>query len=317
MARQSPTIIALGNFDGIHRGHRQVIDSILTPFDGVERDGVKTVVSFTPHPQEFFTKQHRLLLTPLAEKREYLNAIGVETLRLLPFDAKMAQLTPKEFVHSVLVEELQVQSVSVGQNFRFGHRRAGTTEDLKAIAAEYDIPVYVAPLYRSEGDRISSSAIRAALGKGDIATANRLLGRPYGLMGEVVKGQQIGRTIGFPTANLDLPPDKFLPRQGVYAVTVWIKNNDASPLSPSNADSSPEPIPAISGVMNLGTRPTVEGLKQTTEVHLLDWTGDLYGKTLTVELNDFLRPEQKFENLEQLKNQIEKDCNQARSLIHS
>lgn len=306
MGNQSPTIIALGNFDGIHRGHRQVINSILNSFDGVERQGVKTVVSFSPHPQEFFTGNHRALLTPFAEKKEYLHSIGVEELCLLPFNTEMARLTPREFVESVLMEELQVCSISVGQNFRFGHRRAGTTEDLKAIAAEHNIPVYIAPLYRCGGDRISSSAIRKALSDGDIDTANRLLGRPYALIGAVVEGQQLGRTIGFPTANLDLPPNKFLPRQGVYAVNVLIHSESVSTHSPSSSQMS------LPGVMNIGTRPTVEGLQQTTEVHLLDWTGDLYGKTLTVQLEKFLRPEQKFDTLEQLKTQISRDCDTAR-----
>ena len=306
MVNQLPTIIALGNFDGVHRGHRQVIDSILAPFDGVTRQGDKVVVSFTPHPQEFFTGVHRPLLTPLAEKRTYLRSIGIDDLRLLPFNAHMARLTPREFVESVLVEQLNAQSISVGQNFRFGHRRAGTTEDLQAIAAEHNVPVYIAPLYRCGGDRISSSAIRQALAEGDVSTANRLLGRPYALIGAVVQGQQLGRTIGFPTANLELPDDKFLPQHGVYAVNVFIHPNT---LSGAPASSVSEPL---AGVMNIGTRPTVDGLKQTTEVHLLDWHGDLYGKTMTVELQSFLRPEQKFESLNALKVQIGQDCEQAR-----
>ena len=305
MINQSPTVIALGNFDGVHRGHRQVIDSVLIPFDGVERQGKKVVVSFNPHPQEFFTGVHRPLLTPLAEKQNYLRSLGIDDLRLLPFDAQMAQLTPREFVESVLIEQLNVQSISVGQNFRFGHRRAGTTDDLNAIAAEHNVPVYIAPLYRCGGDRISSSAIRNALTEGNVSTANRLLGRPYALIGSVIQGQQLGRTIGFPTANLDLPYDKFLPHQGVYAVNVYIHSeSQGTALDPSS----------LPGVMNIGTRPTVDGLKQTTEVHLLDWSGDLYGKTMTVELQSFLRPEQKFDSLNALKLQIGQDCEQARLL---
>ena len=220
----------------------------------------------------------------------------------------MAQLTPREFVESVLLGELNAQSISVGQNFRFGHRRAGTTEDLTSIAAEYDIPVYIAPLYRCGGDRISSSAIRKALAEGDVSTANRLLGRPYALIGSVVQGQQLGRTIGFPTANLLLPTDKLVPQHGVYAVNVLIHPDT---LSGGQAAAPIQPLP---GVMNIGIRPTVDGVKQTTEVHLLDWQGDLYGKTLTVELQAFLRPEQKFESLHALKVQIGHDCEQARVL---
>ena len=310
MATQSPKIIALGNFDGIHRGHRQVIDSILNLPSGVPVQGTPTVVSFDPHPREFFTGTHQLLLTPLAEKRDYLKVIGVDELILLPFDAAMARLTPREFVERILIDQLQAQWVSVGQNFRFGHRRAGTTEDLRAIATEHNIPVHIASLYRCEGDRISSSAIRRALVEGEISSANRLLGRPYTLIGTVTQGQQLGRTIGFPTANLALPPDKFLPRQGVYAVNVILSTAPATSSTPT----PPTPLSSLPGVMNIGNRPTVDGLKQTFEVHLLDWSGDLYGQQMTVQLQAFLRPEQKFDSLDDLKVQIAQDCEKARSL---
>ncbi|MEM9214531.1 MAG: bifunctional riboflavin kinase/FAD synthetase [Cyanobacteria bacterium P01_F01_bin.150] len=308
MGNQSPTIIALGNFDGIHRGHRQVIDSILTQFKESIQSSARVVVSFEPHPQEFFTGIHRPLLTPLSEKQDYLRLLGVDELRLLPFDAAMARLTPREFVESVLIKDLNVRSISVGQNFRFGHRRAGNTEDLKAIAAEHDIPVYIAPLYRCGSERVSSSAIRNALDKGDVSAAKRLLGRPYRLIGSVVKGQQLGRTLGFPTANLHLPDDKLRPKYGVYAVNVFIHANNGFTM-PQASDLKPLP-----GVMNIGNRPTVDGFQQTTEVHLLDWQGDLYGKTVTVELLSFLRPEQRFDSLDALKTQISHDCEQARLL---
>ncbi|HEY9642956.1 MAG TPA: bifunctional riboflavin kinase/FAD synthetase [Coleofasciculaceae cyanobacterium] len=315
---KAPTYVALGNFDGVHQGHRRVIWPIFSAAAAAtathpgERTKaaialepskpLATVVTFTPHPQEFFTGQHRPLLTPLVEKEHYLQAIGVEQIVLLPFNHALARLTPQEFVEKILVQHLQAQQISVGQDFRFGHQRAGTAEDLQSIAATYNIPVAVTPLHTCEGDRISSSAIRQALDQGDVQRANQLLDRPYTLVGQVVPGQQLGRTIGFPTANLQIPPEKFLPRQGVYSV--WIQ------LGGWESQSAPLP-----GVMNIGHRPTVNGTQQTVEIHLLDWTGDLYGQTLVVSLESFLRPEQKFPSLDDLKRQIAQDSQVARSQL--
>jgi riboflavin kinase / FMN adenylyltransferase len=296
---KTPTIVALGNFDGIHRGHRQVIQPILQE-PGVALSAspkvFSTVVTFRPHPQEYFTGRSRTLLTPLDEKVQHLEDVGVEQLVLLPFDEALSRLTPQEFVEQILVQQLQARQISVGQNFRFGKRRSGTTEDLQAIAAQHQVAVHIIPLYTAAGDRVSSSAIRQALEEGNPRQASQLLGRPYALVGQVVTGRQLGRTIGFPTANLQVPPEKFVPRKGVYRVTV-----------------KGEEIVAL-GVMNIGDRPTVDATQtQTTiEVHLLDWAGDLYGQTLSVELESFLRPEQKFGSLEELKAQIQMDCAIAR-----
>lgn len=306
----TPTLIALGNFDGVHRGHQRVIAPILRsalPQDSIPpsspRDAAfPTVVTFHPHPQQFFSGQHRTLLTPLDEKVRYLTAIGVQQLVLLPFNQMLASLTPEEFVTTILIEQLRAQQISIGQNFCFGRHRSGTATDLQTLAARYHVPVDIVPLHTCENERISSSAIRHALQQGNLARANQLLGRPYTLIGQVVQGQQLGRTIGFPTANLQLPAEKFLPQQGVYSV--WVHLQTPGRLS--------APLP---GVMNIGKRPTVDGTQQTIEVHLLDWTGDLYGKTLTVSLEGFLRPEQKFASLDDLKAQIEADCNVARSRL--
>lgn len=290
----TPTAVALGNFDGIHLGHRQVIAPVLSSNPATRA----TVVTFSPHPQEFFSGQPRSLLTPHAEKAAFLSAIGVDQLVLLPFNRELADLSPERFVDEILVGQLRARQVSVGQDFCFGHHRKGTALDLRAIAAAHGIEVEIVPLLTMQGRRISSSAIREALVQGDVHLANRMLGRSYRLVGEVVAGQQVGRTIGFPTANLQLPADKLVPRQGVYGVRV------------SGGETS-----SVLGVMNIGTRPTVNGLGQTIEVHLLDWHGDLYGKTLTVELEEFIRPEQKFASLEDLKDQIRTDCDIARAML--
>lgn len=304
----TPTAVALGNFDGVHLGHRQVIQSVWHS-EAESIDGERlhpTVVTFHPHPQEFFSGQPRHLLTPLNEKSALLKAMGIEQVVLLPFNKELATLTPEQFVEKVLVQQLQAKRVSVGLDFCFGRQRAGTAADLQAIAATYGIKVTIAPLRNLEGERISSSAIRQALQAGDLQVANRLLGRSYSLVGKVSPGQQLGRTIGFPTANLQLPPEKFLPRLGVYAVRVHLYKEES--------DSSIVAGPVL-GVMNIGFRPTVDGKTQVIEVHLFDWAEDLYGRTLMVTLEKFLRPEQKFASLEDLKRQIEADSLAAKAFF--
>ncbi|PZV12120.1 MAG: bifunctional riboflavin kinase/FAD synthetase [Leptolyngbya sp.] len=315
----TPTAVALGNFDGVHQGHRQVIQPVLA-FNHSAIDGdlaspvYSTVVTFHPHPQEFFSGQPRTLLTPLPEKIVQLDAMGVKQLVMLPFDRALAALTPKQFVQEILVEQLQVCKISIGSDFRFGRNRAGTAEELKAIAAAAGIEVIITALKLLDEKRISSSAIREALQAGDVALANYLLGRPYTLVGTVIKGQQLGNTLGFPTANLQLPLEKCLPRSGVYAVRVhWCEKSDRASTGLS---VRPQPGTAFQpGVMNLGYRPTVNGTHLVAEVHLLNWSGNLYGQVLSVSLERFLRPEQKFESLDALKAQIQADCDAAEAIF--
>jgi riboflavin kinase / FMN adenylyltransferase len=293
---KTPTAIALGNFDGIHQGHRTVLRPIIDSFKSTQQPHIyPSVVSFTPHPREFFTGGKLQLLTPIPQKAELLSDLGIEQLVLLPFDHGLASLTPQQFVEQILAKQLQATFISVGADFHFGYQRKGTGIDLKNIAAGYGIEVQLNPLhqYRDRHQqimRVSSSLIRQALAAGDMKTANFMLDRPYSLWGTVVAGQQLGRTIGFPTANLQLTAEKFLPRFGVYAVDILLEQT------------------TIKGVMNIGCRPTVAGSAPTIEVHLLNWSGDLYGQTLKVNLIEFLRPEQKFNSLEALKQQISQDC---------
>lgn len=335
----TPTAVALGKFDGLHLGHQKVIQPVLESVSSRQQPENRreeetagenltvhrlsptvtdehiysTVVTFHPHPREFFTGQPWSLLTPLDEKVEKLRSLGVEQLVLLPFDRELSALSPEEFVEKILVEQLQCRSISIGQDFCFGKKRMGTAEDLQVIAAKYSIPVTIVPLQTDNEDlssteiektRISTSLIRQTLSEGDIPRANSLLGRPYTLTGIVIPGQKLGRTIGFPTANLQIPKEKFLPCHGVYAVQVLI--------FPHPQD--PQPISQL-GVMNIGHRPTVNGTHTSVEVHLFDWSGDLYGQKLVVHLVKFLRPEQKFSTLEDLKTQIQLDCTVAKEVL--
>jgi riboflavin kinase / FMN adenylyltransferase len=337
----TPTTVALGNFDGVHRGHCRVIAPIVSavvaaspprvlagtsviatepapsgsPNDSGLVDSAQlaepecdlsypTVLTFHPHPQEFFTGQPRLLLTPPDQKVARLKQLGIEQLILLPFDQSLAALSPQAFVETILVQQLQATKVSVGENFRFGYQRAGTAFDLQALCEGYGIDVHIVPLETIEHERISSSIIRQALQDGEVERANRLLGYSYALTGTVIKGQQLGARLGFPTANLEVAATKFLPRRGVYAVRV-----SSSTFNP--------PLSQQLGVMNLGVRPTVDGTQQTVEIHLLAWSGDLYEHTLNVSLEQFLRPEQTFASLDELKAQIQTDCAIAKIALTS
>lgn len=301
-----PAAVALGNFDGLHLGHQTVINALsLADHPGCYR----TVLAFNPHPREYFSGQLQQLLTPGPEKVHWLEKMQVDQLLLLPFNAELANLSPEAFFRNILVEGLQTRQISAGFNFHFGRDRSGTPQDLVALGKTYGIPVNILSAQNLESDhlspiedqRISSSRIKNALENGDIHLANKLLGRRYTLEGKVVKGQQLGRTIGFPTANLDLSPAKFLPRLGVYRVQIQRQGDETK----------------WSGVMNIGYRPTVNGRELRVEVHLFDWSGDLYGQTLTVCFADFLRPEQKFNSIEDLQAQIQRDCDTARAQLTS
>jgi riboflavin kinase / FMN adenylyltransferase len=317
----TPTAIALGNFDGVHLGHQQVIQPILPSniaklveeksiLNSPSTPAYSTVVSFNPHPQEYFSGKPKALLTPESEKVQQLQMLGVEQLALLPFDRELAALSPEEFVEKILLWQLRAIHISVGQDFRFGSKRSGTANDLQIIAAKYNIPVTIVPLHicdgnsQSPGERISSSLIRQNLQDGNIHRANQLLGRPYNLQGKVIQGQQLGRTIGFPTANLEIPPIKFLPHLGVYAVRVFLIG-----------ETTEENSFVSFGVMNIGDRPTVNGVNISVEVHLLNWSGDLYGKKISVQLEKFIRPERKFTSLEELKLQIVQDSLDAKKFF--
>jgi riboflavin kinase/FMN adenylyltransferase len=315
----TPTAIALGNFDGIHLGHQKVIRSIWNCSEQLQTQTnlssqdlspqpfpCATLVTFHPHPREFFSGEKTQLLTPLSEKMQFLGQLGIEQLVLLPFDRELATLTPQEFVEQILVNRLRAKRISIGEDFRFGHQRAGDAEQLKAIATELGIEVWINSLETKQEIRVSSSQIRQALATGKIIEANQMLGRAYILTGRVVKGQQLGRTLGFPTANLDIPADKLLPRYGVYCVQVQI-----------NAGGQFSPVQLLPGVMNIGCRPTVAGERPTVEVYLLDWRGDLYDCNLTVSLEYFLRPEQKFASLADLKARIAQDCQQAKQILQA
>lgn len=291
---QRPTAIALGSFDGLHRGHRRVIAAVTAA-----GAGVPTVVSFWPHPREVLYGEPRLRLDLPAEKLELLQPLGIRQLVLVPFNRQLAALDPQAFVDQVLVAQLEARRVAVGANFRFGAGRRGDARDLQTLAAARGIAVSVLPMLSDSDEQLSSSRIRRALSSGDIAEARRMLGRPYRFSGVVVRGRGLGRQLGWPTANLQVDGRKFLPQEGVYAALAQLDGSDS----------------AMAAVMNLGPQPTVDPTAPSAvEVHLLDRSLELVGRELRVEPLALLRHQLRFDGMEALSTQIAADAAQARHL---
>lgn len=317
-ARRS--IVAVGNFDGVHRGHQAVIGEAVRR---ARQDGVPaSVLTFEPHPRRFFQPDAPpFLLTRFRTKARVLARLGVDRLFVLRFDAALASRTAEQFIDSVLMHDLGARHVVVGYDFVFGKGRGGNPELLRDRLAGPGIGTTImqpvtAPADSAEADGepeasiVSSTGVRDALRAGDPRSAARLLGRPFEIEERVRRGDARGRTIGFPTANLWLG-DYLRPALGVYAVRVAI----AEPRTGSGR-TLVEAASWLDGVANLGLRPTFAGLTEPRlEVHLFDYAGDLYGRRLRVALIEFLRPEQKFEGLEALKAQIARDADAARRLL--
>ncbi len=295
----TPTALALGSFDGVHAGHRRVINAAVAAAAAAERPLAPSVLSFWPHPREVLSGEVRLRLDLPAEKLSVLGPLGIEQLVLVPFDLELAALSPEQFVRQVLHGQLNAGAVTIGENFRFGYRRTGGAEDLQRIGAELGMAVSVVPLLDEGGRRMSSSRIRDALAAGDLVLAEQLLQRPYRFQGQVVAGRGLGRGLGWPTANLQVDGRKCLPAEGVYAAWAW---RDGEALRPA--------------VMNLGRQPTVDPeAPSAVEVHLLDAELELVGQTLLVQPLQRLRGQQAFGSLQELSGQISRDADQARALL--
>ena len=291
------SVVALGNFDGVHHGHRHVI--ALAAELAETLDAPLGVALFDPHPRRFFAPEAPAFrLMGEHRRNRTLEDLGVRNLHVLPFTADMAAMTPEQFVEQVLHQGLGVRGVITGADFRFGAGRAGTIGDLERLCEARGIRTAFADLHGNGADKVSSTRIRKAILDGDMKAAAELMGSPWAIEGIVQKGDQRGRTIGFPTANIDLG-DFVRPAYGVYAVRVRL-------------DGKGDPIEAVA---NFGKRPTVDGLSELLEVHLFDFDGDLYGRELEVEFRGFIRSERKFDGLDALKDQIARDAAAARRLL--
>ncbi len=299
---RKPTAVALGTFDGLHAGHRRVITAAVAQaaLEGTATGRpVPSVVSFWPHPREVLYGETGLRLDLPEEKLAVLDPLGIEQLVLLPFTEELASLNPDEFVERVLVRQLQARSVAVGENFRFGAKRAGDAHCLQHLGVKHGFQVAVVPTLSDGAGRVSSSRIRKALAEGRLAEVEALLGRPFRFVGTVRPGRGLGRQLGWPTANLELSGGKVLPMEGVYASLVW-KGAEENGVS-------------MAAVMNLGRQPTVDpAAPSSVEVHLLDREEALLGHRLLVQPIRRLRSQQRFASLQELSEQISRDAKEAK-----
>jgi riboflavin kinase/FMN adenylyltransferase len=289
--------VAIGVFDGLHLGHRAILDAALARARAA--GGRCVVMSFDPHPDVVLAKggfRSPPPLTPLGERRRLLRALGVDGFDVIPFTRELAALEPEAFVDRHLVAPHAPIALVVGEGFALGRGRSGTVERLRAIGATRGFEVQAVPLVVREGAPVSSTRIRAALADGRVAEAARLLGRRYALAGTVVTGDGRGRELGYPTANLRLHEERVIPADGIYAVLARL--GEEPTLHP--------------GAMSIGMRPTFDGQLRTLEVHLLDWSGDLVGRPLEVEFVDWLRPELRFESVEALIAAMDRDVAETR-----
>ena len=283
------TIVTLGTFDGVHIGHNAILDKICKVAKHENLESV--ILTFFPHPRKIVSNNYDIkLLNTIEEKAILLEKKGIQNFIVHPFDKTFSELSPREFVTQVLVDKLNIQKIIIGHDHKFGKDRAADFNDLINFGKEFGFEVEEISAQQINEVSVSSTRIRNALLEGNVSLAKDYLGYPYVLTGNVVKGNQLGRTINFPTANIEIPEEyKLIPKNGVYIVTVNVSNQ------------------TVFGMMNIGVKPTLGENKLSIEVHLLNFDKDIYNQKIQVHILERLRDEQKFESFEALKLQLEVD----------
>lgn len=291
------TVATIGTFDGVHIGHRKILEKIINTAKSLDCESL--VLTFFPHPRMVLQESSNVkLLNTLKEKSILLEEIGIDNLIVHPFDKEFSRLTAEEFVKTILVDQLNIQKIIIGYDHRFGRNRIADINDLILFGKKYGFEVEQISAQEINDNAVSSTKIRNAILEGKIKLANEYLGYNYYFSGTVVKGKQLGRTIGFPTANIHIEElYKLVPKNGVYIVKCWYQNE------------------TIFGIMNIGNRPTVDGENQTIEVNLFDFNKEIYDEDLSVEVLEFIRDEIRFDSLDLLKIQIHKDKFTAQNFI--
>ena len=287
-----------GTFDGLHLGHKKIIHRLIET--AKKTNGESVVITFWPHPRLILAPDdsNLKLLSTLDEKIALFADTGIDHLIILAFTREFSELSSEQYLIEVLVKAIGTKTLVIGYDHRFGRNREGGFDYLQKHASKFNLQIEEISKQEIDNLTISSTKIREALQQGEIAAANELLGRAYSFEGLVKKGRQLGRTIGFPTANVHISKKyKMIPANGVYAVRVELRQKQ------------------YIGVMNIGNRPTVDGVGITQEVHILNFNDDIYGEILKVEVMAFIRPEERFESIEKLVYQIQKDCQRATELI--
>lgn len=289
MEMKTSAVVALGMFDGVHIGHRALVEATLA--DAKENRAVPAVYTFANHPMEILGGGVRLLCSA-RERGAILRSLGIEEIVSEPFTRELAALPPEAFV-DMLLGRWDVRELVVGYNYTFGERGLGTPETLERLGCEKGFMVRVVPPVLYEGEPVSSTRVREAVERGDMPLAEAMLSRKYALSGKVVQNKRIGRRIGFPTANIEADPRRVIPKDGVYATYAYVGGA------------------AYRAVTNVGTNPTVHGEKMSVETHILDFDQDIYGADLTIAFRFFIRGEVMFEDVEAMKRQIAADVLRA------
>lgn len=292
MEKLTPAVVALGMFDGVHIGHKALISRAVEEANILRAE--PAVFTFSNHPMDVLGGSVKLL-SSMKERNAMIRALGVQELVSEPFTCELAALEPEAFV-DLLQARWDVKAVVAGYNYTFGSRGLGTPETLERIGKERGFRVLVVPPVLYEGEPVSSTRVREAVERGDVALAGALLGRMYSLSGRIIRNKRIGRRIGFPTANIEPEERRVLPPDGVYATIAYVRGA------------------AYRAVTNIGTNPTIEDGKLGIETHLLDFDADIYGEVLTVAFHSFLRGEIKFSGVEELKEQIKLDVQKAAAI---
>ncbi len=294
---EQPTVLTIGTFDGVHLGHQKIIERVVAT---ARQEGLlATIFTFFPHPRMVVQHDKSLkLIHTLEEKKQLLQQLGVDLLVVQPFNEAFAQLTAEEFVSTILVQHLNVKKVIIGYDHRFGRNRTANINDMRLFGEKYGFAVEEISVQEVDEVSVSSTKIREALNKGDVTTAEHYLGTPYSLTGTVIHGLKLGRTLGYPTANIQVTEDyKLIPKDGVYAVYSYIGERK------------------VYGMMSIGKNPTIEGKGASIEVYFFDFNGDLYDRELTIYFLKYLREERKFSSVALLKKQLQDDETTARKAI--
>ncbi|OPJ57138.1 bifunctional riboflavin kinase/FAD synthetase [Alkalithermobacter paradoxus] len=290
---KEPTIITIGNFDGVHLGHQRIIQKVV---DKAKKENLKSIVfTFLNHPMNFFRAGTVKSLTTLDEKYLFIKNIGIDCCLSIPFDSYITNLSPAEYVEKILVNKLKAKEIVIGHDFTFGKNKSGNSCMLKEIATLYDINVEIVEPIKINRTRISSSIIRKMIENGDVDKSKEFLGRYYSLQGKVIHGMKLGRRLGFPTANIQINEDVVIPKKGVYYTKIYFKNK------------------VYYGATNIGLNPTIGNRSLSIETYILDFDRDIYEEEIIIHFIERIRDEKKFHSLNELTSQMKKDIEYIRN----
>lgn len=290
------SVVVLGNFDGVHRGHQKLLHK--AKVKAKEKNLVAIALSFYPHPTWVLGNHPKPLVMSRQDRKHKIREEGMDVFIEYPFTIEFADISPEFFFKEVLINKLQARVVVVGSNYFFGKNKAGNVENMKVLGEKYDVEIIVVDTVKKDGQIISSTHIRNLINECKMEEAETLLGHPYTVIGTVVHGKKLGRTIGFPTINIIADPDRIHPPNGVYATTVKVYNH------------------IYMGITNVGYNPTVGSSMKMIETHIIDFSGEIYGQEVEVAFHKFIRPEKKFNNVEELSRQIGIDTEVGRIFLN-